>query len=172
MKRLSLVAIFVLLLSGCATLFAPPPPAGTPVEAVIARYGQPAMIYQVGKIKVLEWPTHEDSQYAFMAQVDAHGKLIWYGNVRTTEQFSKVIVNQFNKNDVLVTLGHPSETEYLTLKKQEVWSYRFREEGMWDSIMHFYFNGNGIVCNMEKTQDTRFEENQAFSFGRFGRRRR
>lgn len=102
---------------------------------------------------ILEWPAGEWSQYAYMARIGPDGKLISYDNVRTREQFAKIKVNQFNKNDVLRTIGHPTETEYLPLKKQEVWSYRYKEEGMWNSMMHVYFDGSGIVRGMENGQD-------------------
>lgn len=148
----ALLLATTLALVGCASVFTPLTP-GMPVQEVIALKGQPAIQYPDGNTTILEWPAGEWSQYAYMARIGPDGKLISYDNVRTREQFAKIKVNQFNKNDVLRTIGHPTETEYLPLKKQEVWSYRYKEDGMWNSMMHVYFDSNGIVRGMENGQD-------------------
>ena len=93
-----------LTLAGCASVFTPLTP-GMPVQEVIALKGPPAIQYPDGNTTILEWPAGEWSQYAYMARIGPDGKLISYDNVRTREQFAKIKVNQFNKNDVLRTIG-------------------------------------------------------------------
>lgn len=146
----------VLTLTGCASLMGPPLVPGTPVQQVIARNGPPAVEYIDGNTKILEWPVSEWSQYAYMAKIGPDGKLISYENVRTREKFATITINQSNKNDVLKTLGHPTETQYLPLKKQEAWSYRYKEDGVWNSMMHIYFDSSGIVRGMENGMDPLF----------------
>ncbi|EEO26871.1 hypothetical protein [Oxalobacter paraformigenes] len=163
----ALVLASLLALSGCASVFGPPLTPGMPVQEVIARKGAPAIEYPDGNTKILEWPAGEWSQYAYMARIGPDGRLISYDNVRTREKFATIKVNQFNKNDVLRTVGHPTETEYLPLKKQEVWSYRYKEEGIWNSMMHIYFDSSGIVRGMENGQDPLYLRDNGF-FGGLG----
>ncbi|MCZ4065055.1 hypothetical protein NB636_00185 [Oxalobacter aliiformigenes] len=153
------------MLTGCASMFGPPLTPGMPVQQVIARNGPPAIEYPDGDTKVLEWPVSEWSQYAYMARIGPDGKLISYENVRTREKFATIKVNQFNKNDVLRTIGHPTETEYFPLKKQEAWSYRYKEEGIWNSMMHIYFDSSGIVRGMENGQDPLYLRDNGFFGG-------
>ena len=68
---------------------------------------------------------------------------------------------------MLRTVGHPTETDYLPLKKQEVWSYRYREEGIWNSMMHIYFDSSGIVRGIENGQDPMYLRDNGF-FGGIG----
>ncbi len=153
-----------LMLTGCASLFGPPLTPGMSEQQVIARNGPPAIEYSDGNTKLLEWPVSEWSQYAYMAKIGPDGTLISYENVRTREKFATIQVNRFNKNDVLRTVGHPTETEYLPLKKQEVWSYRYKEYDVWNSMMHIYFDANGIVRGMENGMDP------LYLYDRVGRR--
>ena len=169
MKRsFSALALSALLtLGGCAAIMGPQFTPGMPVEQVIAYNGPPAIEYPDGNTRLLEWPVGEWSQYASMARVGPDGKLISYENVRTREKFGTIQVNQFNKNDVLRTVGHPTETSYLPLKKQEVWSYRYKEEGIWNSMMHIYFDSSGIVRGIENGQDPLYLRDNGL-FGSFG----
>lgn len=158
----ALILASSLTLAGCASVFGPPLVPGMPVQEVIARKGAPAIEYPDGDTTLLEWPAGEWSQYAYMARIGPDGKLISYDNVRTREKFATIKVNQFNKNDVLRTVGHPTETEYLPLRKQEVWSYRYKEDGLWNSMMHIYFDSNGIVRGMENGQDPLYLRDNGF----------
>ncbi len=153
LRSLISAALLSTLITGCA-LFKPPIEPGMTSEQVYIAMGNPSAVYPDGKGgRVLEWPTNDYSQYAYMAEMNANGQVVWYGNVRTEKRFAQIKINRSTKEDVLRTIGHPSEAEYLALRKQEVWSYRYKEEGIWNSMMHFYFNANGIVTHMEKGMD-------------------
>ena len=153
-SMISAVAMAVLM-TGCATFppLSPVEPGMTAQQVYIAR-GNPSFVYPDGKGgSILEWATNDLAQYAYMAELDANGIVTWYGNVRSDTRFAKIKVNKSTQEDVLKTLGHPSDAEYLHLRKQEVWSYRYREDGVWNSMMHFYFDSTGIVRHMEKGMD-------------------
>jgi len=62
----------------------------------------------------------------------------------------------------LRTIGHPAETSYLPLRDLEVWSYRYKEAGVWNSIMHVHFDRNGIVRMMLNGPDPMFEVREKF----------
>ena len=155
MKRpITALLLSCALLTGCAFgPFAPDVPPGSPETALYSLYGKPLAVYPTVNGKIIEWETPDTAQNAYMAQVDAAGRVIWHGDVRTMERFAIIVPGQSTKADVLRTIGHPSEAEFLALSRQEVWTYRFREEMIWHSMMHFYFDANGVVTRMEKGLD-------------------
>lgn len=107
MKRLSLLILPVLLaLSGCASVFTNPAPGSTVAE-VIALKGQPDAQYQDGNTTLLEWSVPAYGDHAWMARIGPDGKLISYKQVLTRENFGSIRINEFTKNDVLKTVGHP-----------------------------------------------------------------
>ena len=159
MKRLSLLVLPVLLvLTGCASTFTNPAPGSTVAE-VIALKGKPDAQYRDGNTTLLEWTVPAWGDHAYMARFDATGKLISYKQVLTRENFGTIRINEFTKNDVLKTVGHPTETEISPLSGYEVWSYRYLEEGIWHSMMHVFFDANGIVRKMENGQDPMYPLN-------------
>ena len=153
MKRLSLLILPVLLaLSACASVFTNPAPGSTVAE-VIALKGQPDSQYQDGNTTLLEWSGPAYWDQAWMARIGPDGKLISYKQVLTRENFGTIRINEFTQNDVLKTVGHPTETEMSPLSGYEIWSYRYLEEGIWHSMMNVFFDGNGVVRKMENGQD-------------------
>lgn len=153
MKRLTLLILSLLLmLSGCASIFTTPTP-GTSVQEVIALKGQPDAEYQDGNTRLLEWSVGPWAQYAYMARIGPDDRLISYEQVLTREKFGTIQINRFTKNDVLKTVGHPTETDFLPLIDREVWAYRYKEEGIWNSMMYIYFDNQGIVRRMENGLD-------------------
>ncbi len=151
MKRLTLLIPF-LVLTGCASIFTTPSP-DTPVEEVIALKGQPDAEYREGDTRLLEWSVGPWAQYAYMARIGPDGRLISYEQVLTREKFGTIQLNRSTKNDVLKTVGHPTETDFLPLIDREVWAYRYKEEGIWNSMMYIYFDKQGIVRRMENGLD-------------------
>ena len=153
MKRLIwLIFSLSLRLSGCASLFITPQP-GISEQEVIALKGQPDAVYQIGDTRLLEWSVGAWSQYAYMAKIGPDGKLVSYEQVLTREKFGSIPIDRFTKLDVLQTVGHPTEVDYLPLIDREVWAYRYKEEGIWNSMMYIYFDSQGIVRRMENGMD-------------------
>ena len=73
----------------------------------------------------------------------------------TVEKFHSLKPGISTKYDVLRTVGHPNrmESEYLPLADSDVWSYRYKESGVWDSMMHIHFGPDGIVKKLENGLD-------------------
>ncbi len=166
---ISAVALSTLMI-GCAN-FKPVEPGMTAQQVYVLR-GNPNAVYPDGKGgHILEWYAHEYTQFAYMAEMDENDIVVWYGNVRTDERFARIKVNKSTKKDVILTVGHPSETEYLSRRQQEVWSYRYQESGVWNSMMHIYFDGNGVVRHMEKGMDDLELYDDRGGLFRMGRRR-
>lgn len=146
-------ALSTLLLSGCAMFQAPQP--GISETELIAMRGEPSHTIQDGDIRILEWAANNSNQYTYMATFGPDGRMQKYEQVLTVENFSSLKPGISTKEDVIRTVGHPNrfESEYLALSDSEVWTYRYKESGAWDSMMHIHFDRNGIVKRLENGLD-------------------
>jgi hypothetical protein len=63
---------------------------------------------------------------------------------------------------VLRTIGRPSERSRVAMHNYEVWSYRYKEAGVWNSMMHVHFDEAGIVRLMQNGPDPMYEEKRRF----------
>ncbi|MEN9866104.1 MAG: hypothetical protein RL748_1694 [Pseudomonadota bacterium] len=149
-----------MVLAGCASTT--PLFPGDLEATVIARHGPPAARYAVGTEQWLEYPGF---QQTWFAHINGEGKLTAWEPVLTQAKFATITLDKADKALVLRTIGRPVETAYLSLPKLEVWSYRYKESGVWNSMMHVHFDASGIVRKMENGPDPYFERESRF-FGR------
>lgn len=166
--KLTLLSILALLLVGCVTFSSENLKPGISEQEVIAKLGKPAGRYTDGNMQLLEYPQGPWGQYTHMVRISPDGRLISWEQVLTVEKFATIKVGTATKQDVLRTLGRPAETDWLNLSKLEVWSYRYKEGGVWNSLMHVHFDQSGMVRKMENGRDPLFDSNDHRSRG--GRR--
>lgn len=138
--------MFCAALAGCA--LGPPPQPGEPMAAVEGRLGRPTARFQVGGDTVDEYGAGSFGQFTWMARYGPDGRLRSYEQVLTDEKFATVKLGVDDKTSILHTFGHPAETSYLSLRDLEVWSYRYKQSGVWDSMMHVHFSRDGKVREM------------------------
>ena len=145
-------------LAGCSAL-SPKLAPGTPAADVTARLGQPSATYpDPDGGQVLEYRGQPMGQFQHMARIGADGKLISYDQVLTSENFATVQINRWNKDDILRHFGRPAETSRVRLDDREVWSYRYKQDGLWNSMMNVYFNARGVVVRLQNTPDPVLDE--------------
>ncbi|WP_317204619.1 outer membrane protein assembly factor BamE [Janthinobacterium sp.] len=154
--------ILALGLSGCAGLGGPPPALGEPRAALEAQKGRPTAIYPDGADTLLEYATGPYGQLTYMARIGPDGLLKSYEQVLTSEKYATIKVGVATKQDVLRAIGHPAETSFLPRQQLEVWSYRYKESGVWDSMMHVHFDQAGIVRMLMNGPDPMKEEHRGF----------
>lgn len=154
------ILTLALSLSGCA--MGPPPAPGTPLAEVQARLGRPSAIYPAGGDTLLEYATGPAGQFTYMARVGADGRLVSYEQVLTDQKFATLRIGVATKEDVLHTVGHPAETSFLGRPVMEIWSYRYKQAGVWNAMMHVHFDTSGIVRKMESGPDPEREERRDF----------
>jgi hypothetical protein len=156
-----LLAALLATLAGCA-LMTNPPVAGTTESEIVAQLGRPTASYQDGNNKLLEYAHGPAGQQTYMARIGTDGKLISYEQVLTAERFGTIKIGEASKDDVLHAIGTPSETSYLSLPKLEVWSYRYKESGVWNSMMHVHFDQAGIVRKLQNGPDPLYDHDGHF----------
>jgi hypothetical protein len=162
-QRPAIAPLFLLLcLAGCAGWGRTVPAIGDPVPTVTAKFGQPTAIYPLPQGQVLEYATGPFGQQTYMARIGTDGRLASFEQVLSGEKFATIAVDRATRDEVLRTLGRPAETSYLALPKLEVWSYRYKESGVWNSMMHVHFDRAGIVRMMQNGPDRMYEEKRFF----------
>lgn len=152
----------VLVLGGCASLRRPAPVIGDSVETIQTKLGRPTNRYRQPSMGAeqteLEYATGPYGQETWIARFGADGTLVSYEQVLTTRGFAMVKLGVSTKQDVLYLLGRPAETSYLSWPDLTVWSYRYKEADVWDSMMHVQFDRNGVVRKMDNGPDPAREE--------------
>ena len=164
MHKLVKASLFAALagLAGCVGLMRTPPSPGDPLDVVKAKFGQPTAVYPALAGQVLEYATGPMGQFTWMARMGPDGRLASFEQVLGDAGFSRIKIDSATKQDVLTTIGRPAETSYLALPELEVWSYRYKESGVWNSMMHVHFNKAGIVKMMQSGPDPMYEEKKFF----------
>jgi hypothetical protein len=153
-------ACTALVLAGCASpLFHKAPPAGAPLADVTAKLGRPNAVYpDPDGGQVLEYRGQPMGQVQHMARFGADGRLVSYDQVLTNENFEKLGKGRWTKDDVLRSFGRPAEMSPSRATgpfpdDAEVWSYRYKDDGVWNSMMNVYFNARGVVLHTNKSPD-------------------
>jgi hypothetical protein len=93
-----------------------------------------------------------------MAHIGADGRLLSYEQVLTAENFAKIEVGRWNKDEVLRHFGHPAQVVRSRLEEGEIWSYRYKEQGVWDTQMNVDFNRRGVVLRTFNSPDPLLDE--------------
>ena len=153
--------VWVLALPGCAALMPAPPAAGDTLEAVTARLGKPSAIYATGPEQTLEYATGPMGQHTWMARMGPDRRLLSFEQVLTSEKFATITVGTSTREQVLRTFGRPAEQSRVALRNYEVWSYRYKEAGVWNSLMHVHFDSAGVVQMLQNGPDPMYEYNDA-----------
>lgn len=161
MKKLCILAIFTIVLAGCAS-WNRSPPAGSTVDAVISELGQPSARHRDGEDTVLEYASGPSGQQTYMARIGPDGRLISYEQVLTSARFAAVQIGKDDEASILRSFGRPAETYTLPLKDLHVWAYRYKEADVWNSMMHVHFDRDGVVRMLVSGPDPEREERRAW----------
>lgn len=164
MRKMAKTAILCLTLglTACAGMGRVPPAVGDPVATVTAKFGQPTAVYPDGSGQALEYATGPMGQTTWMARIGPDGRLASFEQVLTGEKFATLKIGAATKADVLRTVGRPAEHSRVALHDYEVWSYRYKENGVWNSMMHLHFDREGIVRLMQNGPDPMYDERRKF----------
>lgn len=138
------------LLGACANMTAIP--AGSPLAQVEAKYGAPnySCTAPNGSRRLI-WTGQPLGQFAWGTHVDNAGNIDRVVSLLTDEHFRLLATGTWTQENVRCEFGPPAEisTVGLPSSTQLVWSYRYRQNGVWNSLMYVYFGG-------DRSQVTRF----------------
>ncbi len=151
-----------LALTACASLARQAPPVGASVAEVEAAWGRPGASYRDGADTLLEYATGPMGQTTYMARIGPDERLRSFEQVLDGAHFARLQVGKSDKAEVLRTIGRPAERSRVFIGDYEVWSYRYKENGVWNSMMHVHFDRNGIVRMLLNGPDPLYEEERHF----------
>lgn len=132
-------------LAGCADMAAKVP-AGAPLDQVEASYGRPnfTCTRPDGRQRVI-WTQQPMGQYAWGANVGPDGHIDRVERLLTDAHFKLLDEGDWPAERVRCEFGPPALIDEVGLPsvRQVVWSYRYRENDSWNSLMYVYMGRNG-----------------------------
>ena len=121
----ALGALALALLAGCAGRYGPQSlQAGATQADIATALGPPTGRYAVTGGERLEYARGPYGTHTFMLDLDAQGRLTGWQQVLTEAHFNG-IRNGMTRDEVLMTLGHPSDARRIALQRRTLWSYRY-----------------------------------------------
>jgi hypothetical protein len=150
------------LLAGCADMAASTPP-DTPLSQVIAKYGRPNFTCPLpnGGQRVI-WTQQPLGQYAWGGNVGPDGRIDRVVPILTDAHFDVLSHGDWPAERVRCEFGPPARIDEVGLPnvRQVVWSYRYRENDTWNSLMYVYMGRNGDkVTRHHPGPDPMYERN-------------
>jgi len=160
------VGLLSLALAACANLS--DVPQNTPLAEVEAKFGKPnfSCTTQSGQQRVI-WTMQPLGQYAWGGNVNSDNTVEKIIPLLTTQNFKKLDEGTWHAADVLCEYGPPALDEPVGLPsvRQQVWSYRYKENGAWNSLLHVYFErGSDKVTKYHSGPDPMFERERFLPF--------
>jgi len=151
--------IAILLLTACANMADTPP--GTPLAQVVTQFGAPTYTCtdRDGNKRAI-WSTQPFGQFAWGSTIDSAGNTDRVIPLFTTEQFDALNQGSWNQEQVRCQFGPPAEISSVGLpsSRQDVWSYRYKQSGAWNSLMHIYFDPySGLVTRHHPGPDPMYD---------------
>ena len=86
------------------------------------------------------------------------------------QKFAAIVPGQTRQDQVLRTVGAPSEIRFYRNVGMNGWNYPFKESNTWDSMMTIYVDNAGLVQRMENGPDPRLRISASFPMLRPGHR--
>lgn len=158
-KTLALLSIAVV--SGCANLAQVPP--GASLADVQAQFGAPNFRCERpdGGQRVI-WTQQPMGQFAWGANVGADGRIDHVQPVLTDENFQQLATGTWTAERVRCEFGPPARISSVGLPsvREVVWSYRYKQDRVWNSLMYVYLGKDGeTVTRFHPGPDPMFDDN-------------
>ncbi|CAK7001737.1 MAG: hypothetical protein KER_00015 [Kerstersia gyiorum] len=167
LARLSLpLALATLLLGACSTPMTLP--ADTTLDSATTTLGAPTSSCPLanGGLRAV-WSQQPQGQYAWAMDFDAEGRQTKREPVLTNESFERLRTGTWTQQDVTCAFGPPARTGWVGLPslREQVWGYRYRENGVWNSVMYVFFGMTGEkVTRFYPGPDPRFDDNAPWNY--------
>jgi hypothetical protein len=129
--------------SGCANIAAVP--TGTSATVILEQFGKPSTACdQPNGSKRWIWTTQPSGQFAWAATISPAGTLD--GNIQqilTDAHFNVLNEGKWTQQQVRCEFGQPAIIDGVAKDNEIVWSYRYKQSGVWSSLMYVYFDSKG-----------------------------
>ncbi len=154
LRRVAMIAVACAIVAGCASpdLLR----VGMTREQLDARFGTPSFVRREGGDEVRIYTAQPLGFTASAVRIAPDGRVVSVEPLLDTEHFARIGVNTWTKQDVLDRFGPPAEVRG-TLRYPVVWSYRYREAGVWYSLFSIMFDAGGVVRETQNGPDPMYD---------------
>ncbi|HYW57970.1 MAG TPA: hypothetical protein VE934_13475 [Polaromonas sp.] len=137
------VAAFVAVLSGCAfnPLYSVTP--GLSRDEVVARMGTPRAVVPLNKGTRLQYSLQPAGRYAYMVDLDQSGRVLSIRQVLNSQDFARIELGKWTKQDVLREFGPPSSVDHVASWKGDILTYKWFD--VQNMFYWVYLDRNGVV---------------------------
>lgn len=159
--RLVALACLASALAACTTMNEVPP--GASYASVISQFGRPNFVCQLpdGRERVV-WTQQPMGQFAWGSNLSADGGTVERVEpILTDAYFKRLGEGVWTAERVRCEFGPPAEITEVGLPsvRQVVWAYRYKESGVWNSLMYVYMGREGDrVTRFHPGPDPMYEE--------------
>lgn len=130
--------------AGCAQISSVKP--GTSLTAVENQFGAPTTLCaEPNGTKRAIWSQQPMGHYAFATTVDATSQVSEFEQVLTDRSFNRLGEGVWTSEEVRCAFGPPERIGSAGLpgNTEIVWSYRYRQSGVWYSLMYVFLGTDG-----------------------------
>ena len=117
--------------------------AGQTREAILARFGQPTRIVHLASGDRLQYCTQPNGRYAVMVDLDGSGRVVRARQVLTAEEFARIEVGKWTREDVEREFGPPGIIDRVASWDGPIMNYRWY--GSSEMFFWVYLDGHDVV---------------------------
>jgi len=140
---LPIAAITLGVLGGCAT-HPSNIRAGMSRDQLVGKFGAPDVERSAPDGGLLIYSTEPLGQSAYGARLGPDQRVAEVEQLLTVENFAAIKLGEWDRERVLTSFGPPAEVREFD-PDTVWWHYRYKESGVWDSMMYIRFDRQGIV---------------------------
>lgn len=140
---LPIVVMTIGVLSGCAT-HPSNIRAGMSRDQIVSTFGTPHVERRGADGGLLIYATEPLGQTAYVARIGPDQRAAEVEQVLTVEKFAAIKLGEWDREQVLTHFGPPAEVRVYH-PGTVWWNYRYKESGVWNSMMHIRFDEQGIA---------------------------
>lgn len=129
---------------GCAQITSVPP--GTPLATVEKEFGAPTTLCPADSDSSRAvWSQQPLGEFAWATTIDSQGRVGEFEQVLTDQSFERLSEGVWTPERVQCAFGPPENISKVGLPSdlKIVWSYRYRQYGVWYSLMYVFFGTDG-----------------------------
>jgi len=147
------------LLAGCDPQRVEKLEEGVSTEVQVRQqFGEPVTVtVEADGTRTLEYPRQPEGSANYLIQIGADGKMSSLRQLLTPANFAKVTPG-LGPLEVRKLLGRPAVMRRFELKNEEVWEWRFKQEGRDDKVFSATFDASGKVVSTATADDTRLSD--------------
>ncbi len=152
----------ILSLAGCLALLACDPQRVAKLEEGVSsevdvrrQFGDPVTVtVEPDGTRTMDYPRQPEGWTNYVIKIGPDGKMSSLRQLLNPDNFAKVKPG-LTQQQVRNILGRPAKTVPFALKKEEVWDWRFKQNGQESRLFSVTFDASGLVLATAVGDDAR-----------------